>query len=130
MKLRFTILFIWFCPLTSDTAKQNNIVNTILLYFFSVFKGVFQIVNNFSKRIDSFLNFHSIQRFFIIFLWLFKTTFIIIIFFVNSVNFRGYYAIKIVTFTNIPPPSRCEISNTMCIKTKLTPINTDVSSVF
>ena len=72
MKLRFTILFIWFCPLTSDTAKQNNIVNTILLYFFSVFKGVFQIVNNFSKRIDSFLNFHSIQRFFIIFLWLLR----------------------------------------------------------
>ena len=57
MKLRFTILFIWFCPLTSDTAKQDNIVNIILLYFFSVFKGVFQIVNNFSKRIDNFLFF-------------------------------------------------------------------------
>ena len=55
MKLRFTILFIWFCPLTSDTAKQNNIINTILLYFFSVFKGVFQIVNKTSKSIGNFL---------------------------------------------------------------------------
>ena len=73
MKLRFTILFIWFCPLTADTAEQIKQYNNVILsYFFSVFKGVFQIVNNFSKRIDSFLNFHSIQRFFIIFLWLLR----------------------------------------------------------
>ena len=53
--------------------KQYNI-NLILFYyiFLQISRGVFQIVNNFSKRIDSFLNFHSIQRFFIIFLWLLR----------------------------------------------------------